>query len=120
MSKILEALTALRAIQVDQIDRDEMPESEQTQEIIDLLGLHLDKLALGQVELVEDYKVFWPDSELAGEVNLHIKLTEEGIIADVFDGDEHLGTWAITAQELTDGIHLLGFPGSFWMLKGAS
>ena len=53
--------------------------------------------------LRQDYEVVWPGDENE-ESALTVKLTYEGIIADVFRGDELLGTWAMTAQELTEMI----------------
>ena len=37
------------------------------------------------------------------EGSLNVTLTEEGIIVDLYDGAEVIGTWAHTAQELVDG-----------------
>ena len=35
--------------------------------------------------------------------SLNIAITNEGIIVDLYDGTEIIGTWAHTAQELVDG-----------------
>jgi len=53
------------------------------------------------ITLERDYRVIWGEDEFA---TLHIQLTSEGIIADVFAGGVHVGTWAMTDQELTDNI----------------
>lgn len=49
--------------------------------------------------MIRDYAVIWGEDEFA---TLHVQLTDEGIIADVFAGGVLVGTWATTAQDLTD------------------
>ena len=48
-----------------------------------------------------EFEVQWGDDEVA---LLSVCMTDEGVIADVFAADEHVGTWAMTAQELTEMI----------------
>ena len=47
-----------------------------------------------------EFVVIWNDSEAL----MTVQLTDEGIIVDVISGDEVVGTWANTAQELTETI----------------
>lgn len=55
------------------------------------------------ITFTRDYSVVWPGDENE-ESTLHVQLTEEGIIADVFRDDVLVGTWAMTDQELTETI----------------
>ena len=45
-----------------------------------------------------EFVVIWNDSEAL----MTIQLTDEGIIVDVISGEEVVGTWANTAQELAE------------------
>lgn len=56
---------------------------------------------------VHEFEVDWPENDADEESDslLTIQVTEEGVIVDVFDGGEGVGTWAMTAQELAEMIH---------------
>lgn len=51
---------------------------------------------------IRDFYVLVGDDDQEGV--LHVALTDEGIIADLFVSDELVGTWARTAQELTEEL----------------
>lgn len=53
-----------------------------------------------EVEPTKDYTVLWGDDDK--EHTLHVKLTGEGVIIDLFDGVTLVNTWGRTAQEMAD------------------
>ena len=48
-----------------------------------------------------DFPVLLDDD---GEGTLHVNITAEGLIIDLFHGDELIATWARTAQEFTEKL----------------
>ena len=48
-----------------------------------------------------EFEVVWGDDQVA---LLTVTITDEGVIADVLTGEEFVGTWGLTAQELTEMI----------------